>query len=251
MRSPRPSTTLPADPAWAAEPFVTPKLAPLPEQVVEIVPPPIPNWDRASVSTFWPDARWEHASRASRSWQPVAPVAETHRRPERRSRAFTTTVVLASLFVVFIAVTVVMVLLHHSTKATARTASTTAVISPDSARLQTATQAIDVDTNTARLTLHTLSGIPTPPQVAAQLTPYISSLRHYQTVLSGAEVPAAARRAAATVRTLVSRDARFLGTIQGLAPLRLGSYLEEFGTTSTQFQKDLGTLERALGAPTS
>ena len=158
---------------------------------------------------------------------------------------------MASLVVVFIAVTAVMILLHHSTKATGGSASTVAVVSPDSARLQTATRAIDVDTNTARLTLHTLSGIPTPPQVAALITPYISSLRHYQAVLSGTQVPTAARGAAANVRTMVARDARFLGTIHGLAPLSLGSYLEELGTTSTQFQKDLGTLERALGAPTS
>ncbi len=144
-----------------------------------------------------------------------------------------------------------MVLLHHSTKATPGSASTVADVSPDSARLQTATQAMDVDTNTARLTLHTVSGIPTPPQVAALITPYISSLRHYQTVISGAQVPTAARGAAADVRTLVSRDVRFLGTIYGLAPLSLGSYLEEFSTTSAQFQKDLGTLERALGAPIS
>ena len=159
--------------------------------------------------------------------------------------------VLASLFVVFIAVTVVMVLLHHSPTATPGRASTEAVISPDAARLQTATQTIDFDTNTARLTLHTISGIPTPPQVAALITPYISSLQHYQTVLSRSAVPAAARAAAANVRTLVSQDAGFLGTIDGLAPIRLGSYLEEFSTTSTQFQKDLGTLERALRARTS
>ena len=152
---------------------------------------------------------------------------------------------------VFVAVTTVMVLLHHSAKASAGRASTVAVVSPDAARLQTATQAIDVDTNTARLTLHTPTGIPTPAQVATLITPYISSLQHYQKVLSSARVPTAARGAAANLRTLVSRDARLLGTIHGLAPLRLGTYLEEFSLTSIQFQKELGTLERALPAPTN
>ena len=228
-------------------------MAPLPEPVAADRPAADPELgpgigDRRCGLTL----RWEYASydRPTRG-RPVGPDAETHQRPVRRSRAFTTTVVLVSLFVVFIAVTAVMVLLHHSTKATPGTASTVAAVSPDSARLQTATQAIDVDTNTARLALHTLTGIPTPPQVAALITPYISSLQQYQTVLSGAEVPTAARGAAAAVRTLVSRDVRYLATIHGMAPLSLGSYLEEFSTTSAQFQKDLGTLERALGAPIS
>ena len=82
------------------------------------------------------------------------------------------------------------------------------------------------------------------------MNPYVSSLQHYQTVLSGVHVPKSARGAATTVRALVSKDVHALGTINGLAPLGLGSYLEQFGTGATKLQKALGTLEHALRAPT-
>jgi hypothetical protein len=230
---------------------VPPKLASLPDPVDDVVAPPIPDWDGASVSTSSTDGQWESPSKATRPSRPVRPVPEVHQGRNRRSRAFTTTVALASLFVVFIAVAVVLVLLHHSTTAKARTTSTAAVVSYNAAQLRTATQAIDSETTTARSTLHSLVGIPTLVEVTDLMTPYVSSLQHYQRVLSGAEVPAAARRAAANVHGLVSGDVKFLGGIDGLAPLSLGSYLEQFGTSSTQLQKDLGTLERTLRAPKS
>jgi hypothetical protein len=179
----------------------------------------------------------------------VDAVAETHQGRLPRSRAFTT-VVLASLLVAFVAVTVVLVLLHHSGDATPGTTTKVAVVSPDASRLKTATQSINADTSAARSSLHTLSGIPTIGNVATVMNPYVSSLQHYETVLSAVEVPNSARRAAINVRALVSKDVQSLGTINGLAPLRLGSYLEAFGTGSAQLQKDLGTLEHALRAPT-
>jgi hypothetical protein len=235
---------------WAPEPNVTPKLALLPQPEAEVVPPPIPNWDKASASTSWPDARWEHASSSTRPPRPVDAVAETHPGRLRHSRAFTTTVVLASLLVVFIAVSVVLVLLLHSGNATPGTTSTVAVVSPDASRLKTATQSINADTSAARSKLHSLSGIPTIGKVATVMNPYVSSLQHYQTVLSVVEVPNSARGAAINVRALVSKDVQSLGTINGLAPLALGSYLEEFGTGSARLQNELDTLEHALRTPT-
>jgi hypothetical protein len=181
----------------------------------------------------------------------VRPVAETHHQRNRRSRAFTATAVLASLFVVFVVVTVVMVLLHHSDNPPARTPSTAAVISPETARLQTATRALDSHASTTRSALDSLNGIPTTDKVAGVVNPYVTSLQHYQTVLSSAEVPTAARKAAANVRALLRRDVQSLATIDGLPSLRLGTYLEEFGTGVTQLQKDLGTFEHALRATTS
>jgi hypothetical protein len=249
-RSPRSEAASPREPVWAPEPIVTPKVAALAGPVAGVVPPPIPNWDRASVSTLWPDPRLEHASQPTRPPNPVPSDAETHRPRSQRSRAFTTTVVLASLLVVFVAVTGVMILLHHSASGTGGTKNTAGVISPDTAKLQKATRAIDVDTSTARSALLSLHGIPTPGKVAIVMDPYVSSLQHFQTVLSGAKVQPAARSAAANVRASVFRNVQHLDDINGLAPVRLGSYLEEFGSGATQLQKDLGTLERDLRSAT-
>jgi len=173
-----------------------------------------------------------------------------HHHHNRRSRAFTTTVALASLLVVFVIVTVVMVLLHHSDTPPPRTATTPTVSPPKTARLQTATTTMDSNVSATSAALHSLNGIPTTVTVAAVINPYISTLQHYQAVLSGAKVPSAARGAAADVRAQLSQDVQSLATIDGLQPLRLGTYLEEFGTGVTQLQKDLVTLEHALRART-
>jgi len=247
-RKPKVEAGLPPKPVWAPEPNVAPKVAVLPEPATEFEPPPIPNWDRASASKSWPDARREHASATSRP--PVPADAGTHQGRPRRSRAFTRTVVLASLLVVFCVVTVALVLLHHSDNATTGPRATAAVVSHDVGRLKTATQAINADTSAARSTLHALSGIPTVGRVAVVLNPYVSSLQHFQTVLSGVDVPKSARGAAASVRASVSKDVRSLATINGLAPLHLGSYLEGFGTGANQLQQELGTLEHKLRAST-
>jgi hypothetical protein len=159
-----------------------------------------------------------------------------------------TTAVLASLFVVFVVVMVVMVLLHHSDNPPAGTASSPAALSAGTVRLQAATTSMNADATAARSALHSLKGIPTTVTVAAVINPYVSSLQHYQTVLSRAEVPTSARGAAANVRASLSRDVRALATIDGLPPLRLGSYLEQFDSDLTHLQKDLGTLEHALRA---
>ena len=83
------------------------------------------------------------------------------------------------------------------------------------------------------------------------VNPYLSSLQRYETSLVGTAVPASARTAAAGARTLVSQDVQFLSTLNGLAPLRLGSYLEQFGKNATQLQADLSRLEGDLRTATS
>ena len=216
-------------------------------------PPPIPNWDRTAESMSWPDARWEHASQTTIPRAPLHPAYRTRGRPRRRSRAFVTIVALASLFVVFVAVAVIISSLHQSTPATAgsRVASTSAVSSSSVSRLQAATDTAAVVTTTTGSRLHAISGIPTPAEVAAVVNPYVSSLQRYEATLAGAAVPTEARTAAAGARTLVSRDVQFLSTIRGLAPLRLGSYLDQFDTNATQLQADLSRLEGELRTATS
>jgi len=173
----------------------------------------------------------------------------------------------ACLVAVFVAVTVVMVLLHHSANSTSTGAapppavtssgSTTgaappaAVASSGSTRLVAATQVADEATSTTILGLHALKGIPTIVTVAALINPYVSSLQQYANALPGTDVPATAQTAAANALALVGEDVQFLSTINGLQPVRLGSYLEQFGHNAAQFQKALATLEHDLGAPTT
>jgi hypothetical protein len=160
-------------------------------------------------------------------------------------------IVLASLFAIFLAVTVVMVLLHHSTNTTPASAPTATVTSSDSTRLVAATKVADRATNTTLLELHALKGIPTPVAVAAVVNPYLSALQRYAIVLSGADAPATARTAAAVALAQVGDDVQSMSTINGLPALRLGSYLEQFGKDTAQFQHALATLEHDLGAPTT
>ena len=94
--------------------------------------------------------------------EPVHSVFEMDRQPSRRSRAFMTTAVLASLFVVFVVVMVVMVLLHHSDNPPRGTASTAAAASPETARLQAATKSLNAERTAARTDLHSLKGTPRP-----------------------------------------------------------------------------------------
>jgi hypothetical protein len=49
----------------------------------------------------------------------------------------------------------------------------------------------------------------------------------------------------------VGDDVQSMSTINGLPALRLGSYLEQFGKDTAQFQHALATLEHDLGAPTT
>jgi hypothetical protein len=87
--------------------------------------------------------------------------------------------------------------------------------------------------------------------VATEINPYISSLQLYAAFLSGRKVPEPAQSAAASAEAQVSRDSKFLSTIDGLPPLQLGAYLEQFETQATQLQATLSTLEQNLPPPTS
>ena len=240
---------VPPEPVWAPEPMVTPKMATLPEPAAEAVPPRIPNWERSSVSVSAssPDARWEHAGETAPLHRPV----HAHERQSRRTHATTTAIVLASLVAVFVAVTIVMVLLHHSANATTGATPRTAVTPSASAHLVAATKTADGVTSATRAELLALKSIPTPVTVAALINPYVSSLQQYATVLSGADVSATARTAAADALALAGQDVQFLSTINGLQPIRLGTYLEQFGKDAAQFQKALGTLEHDLSASTT
>jgi len=236
---------------FATGPASDPKAVSAPEPVWAPVPEPprpIPNWDGTSVSMSWPDARWEHASKTTLPRARVHPAFRARHRRRRRSRAIVTTVALASLFVVFAAVAIIMSSLHHSAPAPAgpRVTSTSAASSSSVSRMRAATDAAAAATTTTRSRLDAIPGIPTPAQVAAVINPYVTSLQRYETTLSGTAVPIRARTVAARARTLIRQDARFLSTINGLAPLRLGSYLDEFDQNATLLLADLGSLEQDL-----
>jgi hypothetical protein len=234
---------------WTPEPIVTPKVATLPAPAAEVVAPQIPDWDRSAVSASGssPDAGSELAGETAPPHRPVP----AHGVPRRRNRATTAVIVLASLVTFFLAVTAVMILLHHSANATAGTAPTGTVASSDSTQLLAATRVADGATATTGSELHSLKGIPTTVAVAAVVNPYVATLGQYEDTLSGPGVPAAARTAVADARALVGQDVQFLSTINGLEPIRLGSYLEQFGKNAAQFQLALGTLEHDLGASTT
>jgi hypothetical protein len=165
-----------------------------------------------------------------------------------------TTVALASLVVVIVAAAVIISSLHPSTPSTARprTASTPAVSSSSViSQLQAATNTAALATTATRSRLDAISGIPTLAKVAAVVNPYFSSLQNYETTLVGTAVPTTARGAATAALTQVSQDVQFLGTLNGLAPVLLGSYLEQFGKNATQLQADLSRLEAELRTATS
>jgi hypothetical protein len=238
--------------------MVTPKLAPLPKSAVELEPPPIPNWDGAPEPPSWIDARWEHASQKGfqRRAASPAPAVDDER---SRSRARNATIVVAGLIVVFLAVATVMFLLNRSprTASSPRTAPSAAVTPSDTvstaaiAHVQAATSAAISATATARTNLRSLTGFPTPDKVAAVMNPYVSSLQRYATVLTDTDTPAAARTSALSALMLVTRDVQVLDTINGLAPVRLGSYLEDFGTNASRLMTTLNTMERQLHSPRS
>ena len=160
-----------------------------------------------------------------------------------------TTVVLACLLVAFVTVAAVLASLHNPTIATPDRpgAASTSVASPlVVSRLQAATDAAVTATRTLRSQLDQISGIPTLPEVTALVNPYVGSLQHYAAVLQTSSVPAAAKTSADTARSLVNQDVEFLGTINGVTSLELGSYLEQFGQISNDLHTALGTFQGEL-----
>ena len=231
-------------------------VTPLPawEPVVEVAPPKIPNFEPAPNSTSSADARWEHTSDPPFPVGVVHPYPGGHRGSRRPSRTVITVSALACLVVVVLAITAILTSLHHSTAADtgSRPASTPkASLASDASRARSATDAVLTATTTAQQGLHSLSGIPTVTKVTAVMTPYISSLQHYRTFLAGSTVPAAARGARANAAAVVKQDLQFLGTIHGLEPLRLGTYLVQFGSNTVELETTLSNFEQVLRSSTS
>ncbi len=247
-----PRAQTPPEPVWPPEPPVAPNLVTTLEPLREVEPKPIPDWERA----WWSEDRWEHASETTLPSRPL-PSVDHRQRPPQRSLSVTTTIVLASLFVVFVAVAAILASLHHSAPPSTGRASTptSTVSSADVTRLRTATTAAVAATATAHSGLESLSGIPTLARVAAVINPYVQSLQHYGSVLAETAAPTTARTAAASAHALVTQEVQFLGTINGLQSIGLGSYLDQvgqyldqFGQDSTQLQRTLSSAERGLHA---
>lgn len=227
-------TQTPPEPVWPSEP------------TGEVEPPQIPNWGQTAVPR--PSARWEHASVTTLPRRPD-PTGRSRWRPQgQRSRALTVAIVLTSLFVVAVAVGVTVPSFRQSTSTPTNTSKSPAtaaapvVSSADVARVRAATTAAVAATATARTKLQTLSGFPTPTNVAAVINPYVASLELYSSALTDTAVPKAARTAALSAVVQVTKDQQFLGTVNGLPSLQLGTYLKAFFSDSAQLQTTLTNL---------
>ena len=224
-------------------------IAPLPtwEPAPDVTPPKIPNFEPAPTSASKAEAHWELAG------DPPFPSGILHPRPagrqgpRRPSRTVITLSVLACVVVVLVAATAIVASLDNPTPAGPPAASTPkALSSSEISRARSATESALTATTKAQQGLHSLTGIPTIPTVTAVITPYISSLQQYQAFLAGSKVPAAARGARNNAAAVVNRDLQHLDTINGLASLRLGAYLEQFGTDKVELQTTLSTFEQVL-----
>ena len=96
-----------------------------------------------------------------------------------------------------------------------------------------------------------LPSFPTPTNVSTVINPYVNSLQLYETFLSGTTVPLPARATAQIALAEVRNDIATFETIDGLPAARLGAFLQEFATDSTQLQSTLGTLEVDLHSLTT
>ena len=229
-----------------------------------------------------PDLNWAMAP--SEPWEVDGVVESTSTSPARtrrnrnrnrvekdgegkqRSRVFKATVALACLLAVLAAAAVGVRALHRPTTAaappvhaTAASSSNGATTGADSAsaaaagtaRLQTATDAVDSATTAATVGISSLAAFPTPTNVETVMNPYISSLQLYETFLTGTKVPPSAQPAAASAETQLRQDLQFLDTIDGLPPQQLGAFLVQFDTDATKLQTTLSTLEQNLRSPSS
>ena len=245
--------------AWDPRPEPEPRPVPIfePQSAAVVAVPAAPTCPAAFEAE--PEAApWSASSEPVREASDDTAEVPTKGRSRRdgrrqsRSRVFTATVVLAVLVLVGVAAVVAVRSLHHSTagtpSATAHSQSAPRVSpSPDAARMQSATDAVDSATTAAQVGLTSLSTFPTTGNVAKVIYPYISSLQLYESFLAGSTVPAPARAAAASAATQVRQELTFLDTVAALPPDQLGAYLQQFGTDSTRLQTTLGVLEHDLG----
>jgi hypothetical protein len=230
-----------------------PKLAATLEHVSEVAPPEIPNWERTAESDSWPESRWDHATKTRLQRDPVRPGPDSDPRRLHQNRTFTAAVAVGFLVLVFVAGAVVLASLHHSPKAPTGPAAalTSSASASDVAQMLAATKAADAANTKAQAKLHPLPGFPTPAKVSKVIDPYVRALQRYKTALADIPVPASARTLDVSAHALVTRDLHFLGTINGLPPLRLGSYLEEFGRGADTLHTTLASLQRELKPPRS
>jgi hypothetical protein len=135
----------------------------------------------------------------------------------------------------------------HSNSAPPATAATPGASSAANiARLESAITDVQSASSGAQAGMTTLSVFPTPPRVATIMNPYVDSLQLYETLASSVEVPKAARTAASTAAVQVHEDIGFLGTINGLPAIQLGSFIDGFFARSTQLQSTMDALQHAL-----
>jgi hypothetical protein len=265
------------EPEHEAEPLV-PQFAEATETVgvlsaVEAQGPPSPGpdltWAMAPSEPWEVDSALEPTSAA-----PVPRTRRSHSRADnegeqkQKTRVFKATVVLACLVLVILAgVAALRARQHQTTTAGAPPAHVTSpagspsatgsgivsatAASAGTARLQTATDAVDSATTAASVGITSLTAFPTPTNVETVINPYISSLQLYQTFLTGATVPAPARPAAAGAASQIRQDLQFLDTIDGLPPQQLGAFLAQFDTDATHLQTTLSTLEQNLRSSSS
>jgi hypothetical protein len=162
-------------------------------------------------------------------------------------------VAIAACILLVVAVgAVVLGSIHRAPSAPSPSHSTTASTAPTSgaaiSQVRSATDEVASATSGARAGLASLSGFPTPDNVATVINPYVASLRLYEAFMSDATVPVAARSAASTAEAQVRQDVSFLETIDGLPPIGLGAFLQQFATDTTQLQTSLTALEQDLGS---
>jgi hypothetical protein len=181
-------------------------------------------------------------------------TSRTHKKHEqnRRSRVFTATVVLACLALVLVVAAAVVHSRHHPPTGGAPThAAPPTSSSSETARIQTATDALDSATTSATVGLSSLPTFPTPSNVEKVINPYMSSLQLFGTLLSGSTVPSRARSAASNAEAQVRQDLQFLDTIDALPPLQLGAFLKQFDADAAQLQTTLSALEQNLRSASS
>ncbi len=179
------------------------------------------------------------------------PSAPAHARQRNRIVQFLTATAAAAciLLAVILAAAVMRSAQQRPAPASgspAASAPATPRSSSDPTRILVATDEIDSATTAAQAGFATLPGFPTPTNVTNVVTPYLSSLRLYETFMSVTSVPEPAQAAAQHALTEVRQDAAFLATIEGLPPDQLGAFLRQSSTDTAQMQVTFATLERDL-----
>jgi hypothetical protein len=257
---PEATLELEAEPEW--EPELEPaeaRIAEMAAAVASVGPaesfPVPPSEARAAVSEE--DGLRQDIGEAAPAESPVSlptRTSRTHKKHEqnRISRVFTATVVLACLALVLVVAAAVVHSRHHPPTGGAPThAAPPTSSSSETARIQTATDALDSATTSATVGLSSLPTFPTPSNVEKVINPYMSSLQLFGTLLSGSTVPSRARSAASNAEAQVRQDLQFLDTIDALPPLQLGAFLKQFDADAAQLQTTLSALEQNLRSASS